>query len=308
MTAPEVVLLDGGMGKELRRIGAPFRQPEWSALALIEAPTRVAEAHRNFVAAGATVITTSNYAVVPYHLGDERFAAHGHELTALAGELARSVADDTGALVAGSIPPPFGSYRPDLFEPDRAPAVFDTIVHALAPYVDLWLPETLGSVAEIEAANAALDRVGDDTPRWVSFTLDDRAAHPALPSGESIARAAASLNATPHLAAVLINCSLPEHITPALRLLREALGHRNDVAIGAYANAFRPDPPTNYAANETINEARDDLTPGRYADIVDDWIADGATIVGGCCDITPAHIAEIHTRLDRADAPAVSGG
>ena len=80
------------------------------------------------------------------------------------------------------------------------------------------------------------------------------------------------------------------------------------VTIGAYANAFRPDPPTNYAANETINEARDDLTPGRYADIVDDWIADGATIVGGCCDITPAHIAEIHTRLDRADAPAVSGG
>lgn len=31
-------LLDGGMGRELQRTGAPFRQPEWSALALIEAP------------------------------------------------------------------------------------------------------------------------------------------------------------------------------------------------------------------------------------------------------------------------------
>src|SRR6056297_3483259 len=36
-----ITILDGGMGKELRRIGAPFRQPEWSALALIESPDQV---------------------------------------------------------------------------------------------------------------------------------------------------------------------------------------------------------------------------------------------------------------------------
>ena len=31
-----VTILDGGMGRELHRRGAPFRQPEWSALALME--------------------------------------------------------------------------------------------------------------------------------------------------------------------------------------------------------------------------------------------------------------------------------
>ena len=36
MTA-RITLLDGGMGRELKRMGAPFRQPEWSALALMEA-------------------------------------------------------------------------------------------------------------------------------------------------------------------------------------------------------------------------------------------------------------------------------
>ena len=36
--ANATVILDGGMGRELQRRGAPFRQPEWSALALIEAP------------------------------------------------------------------------------------------------------------------------------------------------------------------------------------------------------------------------------------------------------------------------------
>ena len=48
MTAERIVLLDGGMGRELARMGAPFRQPEWSALALIEAPEFVSRAHAAF--------------------------------------------------------------------------------------------------------------------------------------------------------------------------------------------------------------------------------------------------------------------
>ncbi len=46
-------ILDGGMSRELMRVGAPFRQPEWSALALMLAPETVTEAHRRFTAAGA---------------------------------------------------------------------------------------------------------------------------------------------------------------------------------------------------------------------------------------------------------------
>ena len=34
----KVKILDGGMGRELKRMGAPFQQPEWSALALLEGP------------------------------------------------------------------------------------------------------------------------------------------------------------------------------------------------------------------------------------------------------------------------------
>ena len=78
------IILDGGMGRELKRIGAPFRQPEWSALALIEAPERVADVHRAFAVAGARVITTNSYAVVPFHIGADRFAAEGETLAARA--------------------------------------------------------------------------------------------------------------------------------------------------------------------------------------------------------------------------------
>ena len=55
-----VTILDGGMGRELERSGAPFRQPEWSALALIESPAHVGRAHAAFARNGAEVITTNS--------------------------------------------------------------------------------------------------------------------------------------------------------------------------------------------------------------------------------------------------------
>ena len=76
----EVLVLDGGTGRELKRRGAPFRQPEWSALALIDGPAFVSAVHAAYVQAGANVITTNSYAVVPFHLGAERFVAEGEGL------------------------------------------------------------------------------------------------------------------------------------------------------------------------------------------------------------------------------------
>ena len=76
------------------RLGAPFRQPEWSALALIEAPEYVTKVHRRYIDSGAEVITTNSYAVVPFHIGAQRFERDGPALAALAGRLARASADE----------------------------------------------------------------------------------------------------------------------------------------------------------------------------------------------------------------------
>ncbi|NND73920.1 MAG: homocysteine S-methyltransferase family protein [Ilumatobacter sp.] len=296
-------LLDGGMGKELRRIGAPFRQPEWSALALNEAPEMVVRAHTNFIDAGAEVIITNNYAVVPYHLGDEMIATRGAELTALAGRLARQAADgaDRDVLVAGSLPPLFGSYEPDQFDPVRAPALYRMIVSALAPHVDLWLTETLSTVAELEAIANVVAAGGAGKPLWASFTLPERWADDTitLRSGESIDDVISTIDDHDDLVeAALFNCALPEQIGPALDVLAAGLHAAGlDVRTGAYANAFPESRDDGYAANAVILERRDDLTPHRYADIVGEWIAGGATIVGGCCDMYPEHIAELARRF-----------
>jgi S-methylmethionine-dependent homocysteine/selenocysteine methylase len=296
-----VVVLDGGMGKELHRIGAPFVQPEWSALALMEEPQSVLQAHRNFIEAGADVITVNSYAVVPFHIGDERFADRGAELIDLAGKLARQAADeaDRPVRVAASVPPMFGSYEPHRFDAETAPGLLATMVEAQRPWVDLWIGETIGSTIEAEAMLAALSTAGIQQERWLSFSLNEELVdgRPVLWSGESIEDAAKS--ASVHdVNAVLFNCAPPEIITAALPTLVATLRSvGSSMAVGAYANAFPPKPEGDYAANEVVLGRRDDLTDEAYADAARGWVVDGATIVGGCCGIHPEHIAQLSERF-----------
>ena len=72
-----MIILDGGIGRHLEKIGAPFGQPEWSALSLIQDPDFVFRAHHDFINAGADVITTNSYAIVPFHIGRSLFEQEG---------------------------------------------------------------------------------------------------------------------------------------------------------------------------------------------------------------------------------------
>lgn len=277
------------MGKTLEANGAPFRQPEWSALALIESPEHVTEAHEQFVEAGADIITTNNYAIVPFHIG-ERFATDGERLTVLSAELARNAAGPT-TQVAGSIPPLYGSYEPDKFNATTAPDHLKMIADALAPSVDFFLCETQSSIEE--AAHSVAAAAPHGKPVWVSYTLDDDSPdRPILRSGEALDDAirAAKDNG---VEAVLFNCSQPEILKAAIP---SAVEFADGLPIGGYSNSFEPK-PEQYAANEVVLGHRADLDPSGYLGFVEGWVDAGATIVGGCCGIMPSHIATLREFL-----------
>jgi S-methylmethionine-dependent homocysteine/selenocysteine methylase len=286
------IILDGGMGRELQRLGAPFRQPEWSALALMEGPEFVTQAHDSFAAAGAKVISTNSYAVVPFHLGETLFAERGTELADLAGKLARDVADKHGLKVTGSLPPVLGSYRPDLFEIEAARSILAVLIKGLSPYADIWLAETLSTLGEAELVGEMLK--GDDRPLWLSFTLNDEG--PAmLRSGETI-EAAAALAHKLCAQALLFNCSAPEVMEDAVKRAKIALG-TDTIEIGVYANGFAHT-EEEVDANAGLRHIRADLDPPRYLKWAKKWIASGATMVGGCCGIGPDHIRALAGSLE----------
>lgn len=297
-------------------MGAPFRQPEWSALSLMERPDLIQQAHENFLKAGAQIITTNSYAVVPFHIGDERFAEKGEDLARLSGVLGRQAIaaqaqpGKTEPLLAGSLPPSCGSYRPDLFTPEKAEAILTPLIRGLAPSVDLWLAETQSSITELQTAHRLVRQHTSDTrPFWGAFTLDDAdpvaLVHQKSPvrlrSGdllEDAVKAALELK----LDALLFNCSDPRIMAAALHTARQTItarGGSTPLRLGIYANGFAHNHHDGEGdgANESITPLDGTLTPDRYSDFAQHWHEEGADIIGGCCGIGPEHIAALAARF-----------
>ncbi|MBB1402431.1 homocysteine S-methyltransferase family protein [Pseudoalteromonas sp. SG45-1] len=285
----KVTILDGGMGRELKRIGAPFSQPLWSAQALIEAPHFVAQAHQGFINAGAEIITVNSYACVPFHLGEERYESQGALLAEQAALIAKEVAQNAkqSVLVAGSLPPAFGSYRPELFESERAFTILDTLYKAQDEHVNLWIGETISSIEEAHVMASVLK--GSNKPCYYAFTLTDVISEQAtLRSGELVSDAVTAL-LQQNVAGIFFNCSIPEVIEQAFSDTNAVLAKQNkSVVLGAFANGFTPI-ARDYKANEG-SQAYRDISPSEYLDFAKKWHSQGASIIGGCCGIGPEFI------------------
>ena len=288
-----ITLLDGGMGQELLMRSTVPEHPLWSAKVLMDEPDLVQAVHADFIEAGARVITINAYSATP-----ERLAFHGEPelfapLQARAIDLAEAARDASGEAVriAGCLPPLYTSYRPEMatnFEENLA--LYRQIVAEQAGRVDVLLCETLGSVVE---AQAALTAAGEtELPVWLGLSVRDDASA-CLRSGESLADA---LDIVQGLGpeAILLNCSTPEAIGHALTRFEG-----RDINWGAYANGFADVTALEQGGLVDVLSVRADLSPEAYAKNALQWVKRGARIVGGCCEVGPAHIRELHDALDQ---------
>jgi S-methylmethionine-dependent homocysteine/selenocysteine methylase len=289
-------LLDGGMGRELRNRGVPILDTIWSANALLVAKDTVLQVHKDYIAAGADIITTNTYGIIRSELKKEGIEDKFVELNRLAGKLAitASRSSEEGVAVAASLPPLRGSYRPDLVGKfDELVPLYREQAEILEPYCDLFICETMSSGEEARAAASAAAEFG--RPVWVSFTLhDDKSGK--LRSGETIAEAAAKLKDLP-VSGILANCAAPESIDAAMPELAK-LGK----VTGGYANTFQ-DIPKDWAMDgkkptDGLLKLREDLDPEHYAVHAKTWLAAGARVIGGCCGTSPAHIARLKQLIE----------
>ncbi len=295
--AGERLLLDGGNGQELGRRWQDDRPGLWGGQALMDAPETVVGVHRDFIDAGADVITTHTYTTTRRRLG-EAWARYTDRATALA-QRARQQSGRDHVAIAGCLPPLFGSYQPERVPPvSELEPLYREQADRLAPHVDCLLAETLSTASEAVAAARAARAV--DRPLWVSWTIADDATG-RLRSGESIADAVAAIDGL-GVEAVLLNCSLPESIDVALPELAAHAAR----PFGAYANGFTAIPAGfDVADGANLPDKREDLDPARYAGAVEPWLAQGVRIIGGCCEVGPAHIARLASLL--ATAPEQQG-
>jgi S-methylmethionine-dependent homocysteine/selenocysteine methylase len=286
-----MMILDGGMGQELvARAGKATSL--WSVQALLDAPEVVRQVHDEYFAAGAEIATTNSYSVLPDRLEPHGMLDRLEELVRLACQLASDAREAHGSgVVAGGLGPQGFSYQPDKAPPaEQAAEVYANLAKIQAQYVDVHLLETMSSVDQARGGLMGAGVTGK--PVWVALSVrDDDGTR--LRSGELLS------DVTPLLeefnpAAVFINCSKPEAVDTAVPILA-----KSGRVVGAYANGFTGIAADFNKVGATVDmlSARRDLDPNAYADFADGWAANGATIIGGCCEVGPAHIAELSRRL-----------
>jgi S-methylmethionine-dependent homocysteine/selenocysteine methylase len=290
-----IVVLDGGVGSELQRVGFPRDRNVgelWGTVALLEAPELAREVHRRYVRAGADVITTHTWRIDGLPAAESNGLVSGAEggwrATARgAVELAREAAAELGrpeTAVAFSV-------WPEPLEPAFTAELAEAIAEADP---DLILAETVETIPPDLRFPVFELLLETGLPLWVSYrwTLDGPPdlRDQGIPSyagrlqdadGTLLARAAAALEEI-GVSAILLNCLPGELIAGMLPLLRGS----TTLPLGVYPNlgTYR-DPGWSFD---------DDTTPAAYAVDAARWRdTEGAQIVGGCCGTTPEHIAAV---------------
>ena len=285
--ADRPVLLDGGMGTLLQDIGLEDGAP--GELWNLENPDTVRAAHAAYAEAGARVLTTNTFGGTRPRLDMHGLGERLAEINRTAAQLARSVADEHGVLVAGDLGPTGELLAPlGTLTGEEATALFAEQVAALVEGgVDLLLVETLSDLGEADAALAAARAVAPDLPVAVTMSFDTNVrtmmgVHPA----EAVAHLAAA-----GADAVGANCGRgPEEMELIAAQMVDA--RPDGLLLVAQSNAGLP---------QVVGDHFEyDATPDDLASHATRLARLGIDLVGGCCGSTPAHVAAMRASLTAA--------
>lgn len=288
-STPDPIVIDGGLGTHLEARGHDLSSSMWSARLLLEHPDEVAAAHDDFFVAGARVAISGSYqaSVEGFsRLGLD--AAEAERLMRLSVRLAVESRDrvDPSGWVAASVGP-YGAtladgseYRGD-YGLDSA-QLRDWHAPRLAVLADagadLLAFETIPSRDE---SRALIDLVrGTGVPAWLAFTVHLGT----LRTGEPLEHAFADADKVDEIVAVGINCSHPSEVLGAIAAARRATAK----PIVVYPNSGEE-----WDAKNRVWVGE----PGFPRVLVEQWVEAGASLVGGCCRVGPADIAQLAAHL-----------
>jgi len=290
-----ISILDGGLGQEIQKRSKKAAHPLWSIIVMFEKPEIVVQVHKDFIANGARVICLNTYAatktrMMKHGFGDKLETAHKTAINLALQSINESKLNDVSLQLAGCLPPLVSSYVSEVsMDFDNSLDEYRQLVDYQKNDVDLFLIETMSNIEEARAAITAVKET--DKPVYIGFTLDDNTTNK-LRSGENLDFAIEKLsNELPD--GIMLNCSSPEAITLAMPTLS-----RLDIPFGGYANGFTSIEPLIPGSTVDNLTSRKDLTPEAYFEFVEQWINNGATIIGGCCEIGPKHIGYICNTLE----------
>ena len=287
-------ILDGGMGQELLARGMKPNGTLWSANALLQKEYHqlLLDTHLDFIRSGAEVIVTATFTTRRSRLKQNGVEDKMEYLIKKAGEIAVLAKKQyPHVLIAGGLPPQHLTYEAD----DRTNEIifnnFYEQAKLINPYSDFFYFDVLSSVREFEIAKDAIKEF--KKPYLFGIHISEGKN---LPSGERISDFK-ELCKDQNLLGIMLSCVSPETYKENLEEIKSL-----QVPYGFKINAFKTTKPNDgYTYNYTKSKGnpneflgkREDLNPVKLAELAREFKDMGATILGGCCETSPAHIEQL---------------
>ena len=286
----KVRILDGGMGQEILNRGVKPHGTIWGATALLHKKYHqiVVNAHLDFIKAGAEVIVTNSFGSRRRRLIENNLEKKFNELNITAGKLAAKAVKKSkkNTLIAGSLPPQNFTYFADLG--DNLNFIKDGFYQqakCLNPYVDFFYLDVMSSLKECEIGIQSIKSFKKEFLIGIHIRENGK-----LPSGEKFISVVKKLEKYNPIG-ILASCVSIENLDQITKDIKKI-----KVPFGFKINAFehipagwKPD-----ANNPKVQlGTRHDLNPKKFLNVCKKFKKLGAKIIGGCCEITPAHIKQI---------------
>ena len=290
-------ILDGGMGQELLHRGMKPKGTLWSAHALInkEYHQMVIDAHLDFINAGAEVIVTTTFTARRARLIQNDCEEYFEKINIKAIELAQKARDISKkeVLIAGGLPNQKQTYSADLGKDlDLIKKNFYDQAKFLKHGIDFFYLDVMCSGLECEIALKVIESY--NLPVLVGIHLKDNGQ---LPSSEKVIDIVKKYKNNKWLG-IIMACISPAAYELVINDLQKL-----DIPYGFKLNAFKKIPEGYTVASKdqwgnagnpiTVLGKNSDLNESKFYEYAKKFMKNGATILGGCCEIKPSHIKEI---------------
>jgi homocysteine S-methyltransferase len=277
LRAGQLVVCDGAMGTMLHAAGVPLDRslPELN----LSRPALVRDLHMAYINAGARILQTNTFGANRLRLAGSALENSVSEINIAGARLAREAAQRAGhpVAVAGSVGPAVSAPAVRRVPASARAETLREQIAALCSWVDLLILETFGDLESlIQAVEVAASESDLPVVAQLTFGDDGRTLR-----GEDPAEAAAVLSDLP-VAALGANCT----VGPAV--LVSVVGEMvrgTELPVSVQPNAGIPQRlggQVRYARNAAY-----------FAEAAQRFVSAGATLLGGCCGTTPAHVRAI---------------
>ena len=280
------LVLDGGLSNVLLSMGADLKTSFWCAELLVSDRDMIRQAHLHYLEAGADIITSCTYQASMQgfaNLGISETQSRQYMLDSIRlMEEARARYFETHPVRPVYLAASLGPYGAFMADGSEYTGVYDVSDSTLKDFhrarldaldsagQDFYAFETIPMLREAEIIAELLTEAGSDC--WVSFSCESGTI---LRDGNKLSEAVQVLKDIPGVFALGVNCVDPAIVSTAIQVIKTSAP---DKKVVVYPNAGQQYD----AVSKSWSKGGKSV---EFTDSCERWIHEGASIVGGCCEI-----------------------